>query len=279
VTDSKLRELERRWKETGSVEDELAWLRERVRSGAALDEASYARLATLDSPSAVAYLYSRALANPTRTAALALAGRCGDELAREALAGTEATNVLSKRLDDAVATRVDDIVSATPMADKTVRVITALAAARAAGSFVSSEEDLGPFKRVDSAVVAWVQCPCEEHEQLVEKEVSVAKRAHVARAGRRPREDTEALFSILEAAWAVVTGDGDWSKQQAKARGISHRMLGTSSEHGRHALGRASDSLGRRSVVDPLDTIQDSVARTLVRWVATDKLRPTIAPE
>jgi hypothetical protein len=33
VSDERLRELERRWKETGSVEDEAAWLRERVRAG------------------------------------------------------------------------------------------------------------------------------------------------------------------------------------------------------------------------------------------------------
>lgn len=33
VSDAKLRELERRWRETGAVEDEAAWLRERVRVG------------------------------------------------------------------------------------------------------------------------------------------------------------------------------------------------------------------------------------------------------
>lgn len=33
MTDSKLRELERRWKETGSIEDEAAYLLERVRVG------------------------------------------------------------------------------------------------------------------------------------------------------------------------------------------------------------------------------------------------------
>ncbi len=33
MSDERLRELERRWRETGSVEDEAAWLRERVRVG------------------------------------------------------------------------------------------------------------------------------------------------------------------------------------------------------------------------------------------------------
>ena len=31
VTDSQVRELERRWRETGAVEDEAKWLLERVR--------------------------------------------------------------------------------------------------------------------------------------------------------------------------------------------------------------------------------------------------------
>ncbi len=33
VSDSVVRDLERRWRETGSREDEIAWLRERVRAG------------------------------------------------------------------------------------------------------------------------------------------------------------------------------------------------------------------------------------------------------
>ncbi len=35
MSDARLRELERRWKETGSVDDEAAYLLERVRSGTA----------------------------------------------------------------------------------------------------------------------------------------------------------------------------------------------------------------------------------------------------
>lgn len=38
MTDTKLRELERRWRETGSVEDEAAYLLERVRVGSLLTE-------------------------------------------------------------------------------------------------------------------------------------------------------------------------------------------------------------------------------------------------
>ena len=45
MTDTRLRELERRWKESGSVEDEAAWLMERFRSGelplSMLEQAAY----------------------------------------------------------------------------------------------------------------------------------------------------------------------------------------------------------------------------------------------
>jgi len=59
VTDVKLRELERRWKESGAPEDELAWLTGRVRSGERLDWESYSRLTELDVPTAADYLRKR----------------------------------------------------------------------------------------------------------------------------------------------------------------------------------------------------------------------------
>ena len=48
MTDERLRELERRFAESGDPTDELAWLQERVRTGAALSWESYRRLANLD---------------------------------------------------------------------------------------------------------------------------------------------------------------------------------------------------------------------------------------
>ena len=44
MSDEKLRELERRFRETGSAEDEVAWLRERARSGEDLVEEAYSLL-------------------------------------------------------------------------------------------------------------------------------------------------------------------------------------------------------------------------------------------
>lgn len=46
MTDAKLRELERRWRETGAVEDETAYLQERVRAGT-LDDHRLALAATM----------------------------------------------------------------------------------------------------------------------------------------------------------------------------------------------------------------------------------------
>lgn len=47
MSDERLRELERRWKETGAVEDEAAWLVERIRVGEILASQAKTRLAEL----------------------------------------------------------------------------------------------------------------------------------------------------------------------------------------------------------------------------------------
>ena len=59
MSDEKLRELERRFRETGSAEDEVAWLRERARSSERLDWDSYSRLHDLDLKAAANYLQWR----------------------------------------------------------------------------------------------------------------------------------------------------------------------------------------------------------------------------
>ena len=76
MSDSKLRELERRWRETGTREDRLALARERVRSGSVLELDEYFVLADFEPDSAAGYLRSRAL--PER---LELAARCGHQAA------------------------------------------------------------------------------------------------------------------------------------------------------------------------------------------------------
>jgi len=79
VTDSKLRELERRWKETGSVEDEWAWLSARVRGGERLDWESYSRLAELDVGAATEYLRERVDEGDLSQERLELAALCSHD--------------------------------------------------------------------------------------------------------------------------------------------------------------------------------------------------------
>ncbi|MBX3470300.1 MAG: hypothetical protein KF878_25820 [Planctomycetes bacterium] len=78
MTDGRLREAERRWRQSGSVDDEAAFLRERVRAGA-LPPARLEVAAACGHPAA-----ARALPAPTR----GLFGRALDR-AREALTGDD----------------------------------------------------------------------------------------------------------------------------------------------------------------------------------------------
>lgn len=56
MSDARLRELERRWRESGSVEDEEAWLIARCRAGEILRWADYVRLAELNGTDALDYM-------------------------------------------------------------------------------------------------------------------------------------------------------------------------------------------------------------------------------
>jgi len=85
VTDGKLRELERRWKETGSVEDEARYLLERVRVAEPLASSSFWRLAEVDVASAAEYLKSRVESGDVPHDLVAVAGRFGEPTSRRAL--------------------------------------------------------------------------------------------------------------------------------------------------------------------------------------------------
>ncbi|MGE0706922.1 MAG: hypothetical protein AB7N76_02975 [Planctomycetota bacterium] len=78
MSDEKLRELERRFRETGSAEDEVAWLRERARSGEKLDWESYSRLHELDVDAAADYLRWRVATGDLTQERLELAAYCGE---------------------------------------------------------------------------------------------------------------------------------------------------------------------------------------------------------
>jgi len=123
VTDSKLRELERRWKETGSVEDEARYLLERVRVGDLEREK------------------------------LALAAYCGHEGARIAL-GDDAPNRPSDLEEWArglgtwgkeICVRLAIVVARRAQVDETPENLATLASTAIASAEV------------------WLECPCDSH--------------------------------------------------------------------------------------------------------------------
>ncbi|HBP18982.1 MAG TPA: hypothetical protein DEA08_14500 [Planctomycetes bacterium] len=100
MSDEKLRELERRFRETGSADDELAWLRECARSGEKLDWDSYSRLHELDVEAAADLLRWRVKTGDLSQERLEVAAWCGHEasgrIAR--LEPIEAARALARRV-------------------------------------------------------------------------------------------------------------------------------------------------------------------------------------
>jgi len=87
VTDDRLRELERRFQETGAAEDEAAWLRARVRAGEHLTWAECVSLLAVDPATAGRHLAARWDTHPPRRVL-----SFGDLSVVEALAPTSATH-------------------------------------------------------------------------------------------------------------------------------------------------------------------------------------------
>jgi len=85
MSDATLRDLERRFVETGDAADEAAWLREQVRAGQTLDWASYSRLAALGVDSAADYLRARLARRALSQQELTLAAYCSHPPARVVL--------------------------------------------------------------------------------------------------------------------------------------------------------------------------------------------------
>jgi len=83
--DGRLRQLERRFSETRSVEDEARYLRARVLSGERLTASSYARLAALVPDEAARYLARRRATGTLSASALAAAALCGHRPAQTVL--------------------------------------------------------------------------------------------------------------------------------------------------------------------------------------------------
>ncbi|MGE0712999.1 MAG: hypothetical protein AB7N76_07890 [Planctomycetota bacterium] len=77
MSEERLRDLERRFLESGSDEDELAWLSAQVRSGRKLDWSGYSRLHELDADAAADYLGRRVRWGDLSRERVELAAYCG----------------------------------------------------------------------------------------------------------------------------------------------------------------------------------------------------------
>lgn len=77
MSDESLRELERAFRDGGSEESEVAWLRERARCGERLDWETYSRLHELDVEAGVDYLRWRVSVGDLTRERLELARACG----------------------------------------------------------------------------------------------------------------------------------------------------------------------------------------------------------
>lgn len=77
MADERLRELERRWQESGSERDALPWLKERIRQCLPLAWSQYELLSRLDPPTAAGYLNAGRLAGDLTERRIALAAYCG----------------------------------------------------------------------------------------------------------------------------------------------------------------------------------------------------------
>ena len=77
MSDLRLRDLEREWRNSGLGVDELAWLRARIRAGELLGYATYRRLASLDAAEAELYLRGHCSSDGASRSMLRLAAYCG----------------------------------------------------------------------------------------------------------------------------------------------------------------------------------------------------------
>ena len=167
MSDERLRELERRWKETGAVEDEAAYLLERVRSG------------------------------DLTQGSLEMAAYCGHQAAAFAITGERITPPSS----------LHEFVVGLATWGKWPSVVAAVAAAVEAlpswSTYVRSNpqrEADRPSTAIESAN-AWIDCPCQAHFQMaVDREPSIGLGMVVDGT-----EGEAAAFALEAARLALVT--------------------------------------------------------------------------
>lgn len=144
MSDEKLRELERRFKETGSAQDEAVWLYELLRTGEALDWHSYLRLMELDVVAASRHLKQRVATGDLTADQMALAAKLGHTPAGEADGFWWLLALVSAPLE----------VRGRPM----VTAIRELKTLWQAGMLRST-----PLEASADSAEAWIACPCNDH--------------------------------------------------------------------------------------------------------------------
>ncbi len=156
MSDEKLRELERRWKETGAPEDEEAYLVEQVRVGETLDWDGYSRLSELNVEAAAEYLRGRVERGELTQERLELAAYCG-EAGAILLSPTDTASTLELWLFG--------LKRWGPQAE----VLAAIACARRAlPSWERSSRSRAPHGAI-LAARNWALCPCRPHLSAVDE--------------------------------------------------------------------------------------------------------------
>ncbi|MDC3379548.1 hypothetical protein OAX78_04635 [Planctomycetota bacterium] len=167
MSDGRLRELERRWKETRAVEDEAAYLLERVRVGKSLSWDTYIRLATIDAVAARDFLRLQRDRGVLRGSDLELAGQLGHEPARLASGigppQSEAVPTDSGQLY----ARISPLLKTRSL--EALAIMAASRAALACREQVLSPTAAGASERVLLGVESWLHCPCEAHVDSIQR--------------------------------------------------------------------------------------------------------------
>ena len=213
MSDEKLRELERRFRETGSAEDELAWLRERARSGEKLDWDSYSRLHELDVEAAADFLRWRVEAGELSSSNLELAAYCGHRAA--ALERSDGPELLQEDPE----ALVEWVRGLAPWGDVTVVFTGIAAAAFVLPHFTHLQSD---DKSCDNALrraQEWCENPSEENRDRAEEAYLAAAqaannfKARHAGGGLLPGNPSYldhrlALYAAWAAAYAAAAAAG-----------------------------------------------------------------------
>ena len=169
MSDERLRQLERRWLETGTVQDETAFLLERVRVG---DLA------------------------PNR---LELAAHCGLPAARLALNLTVAT----------LGRDVQGWLSGLRTHEKVVLVLAAVCLAKEGQpDFERIYPGDGAYENAVRAACAWVQCPCDRHRSEAEAAATAAAEGPLAKSGPISPAAAAARTAAVSDSDALVLASG-----------------------------------------------------------------------